>query len=390
MADATNAIGAGDESVRLRLGDKDVVISESYEISIGVFTQPNAFALQLGWGESVRDIIQANPPNTKFELFIGDDLQQTGRTDGYRVASNGGAPVVHIRGRDAMAPLNDGCVPGETSFADKTFRELVEAAMRGVKHPGSLILVDTESRNERTGVTVRTSGEPKSAESVAVERGRKGVTTTIVRANAGERWLQFLNRELAHAGLFLWASAFGDLVLSRPSITQEPAYRIYRTRDRRGRNQTTITDWDFKNETTRRFSEATVYSRAGGKKFGRSKVKGAFEDEEMQRLGYDRPIVITEASVPDQGAAELVARRKLAEARRDGFQLSYTVAGHRTPSLFGGRAVWSPNTIVDVFDEDLGIADKFWIERVTHAGPPTKTTVTLVRTTDLFFESGDE
>jgi hypothetical protein len=63
------------------------------------------------------------------------------------------------------------------------------------------------------------------------------------------------------------------------------------------------------------------------------------------------------------------------------------MSGHSTPSLVGGgRAVWAPDTIVEVNDELLGITGTFWVAQVTHMRNPKSTSlIELMRLGDLVF-----
>ena len=72
--------------------------------------------------------------------------------------------------------------------------------------------------------------------------------------------------------------------------------------------------------------------------------------------------------------------------------LSYTLAGHTTPRIGGrDRVVWAVDTVVEVDDQELGIAGTFWIEAVEFSrGPETNTTITLMRPGDLVFGGESE
>jgi prophage tail gpP-like protein len=77
----------------------------------------------------------------------------------------------------------------------------------------------------------------------------------------------------------------------------------------------------------------------------------------------------------------------MAESRRQGWRLSYTVAGHTAGCPLGGRVNWAPDTLIEVNDERLGIREEvFWVESVTFNGSPqSTTTIELMRPRDLIF-----
>jgi prophage tail gpP-like protein len=56
------------------------------------------------------------------------------------------------------------------------------------------------------------------------------------------------------------------------------------------------------------------------------------------------------------------------------------------------RAVWAPDTVVRVLDDEHGISGDFWIEGVTFRGSSshgTTTELTLMRPEDLVFGEGE-
>jgi prophage tail gpP-like protein len=111
----------------------------------------------------------------------------------------------------------------------------------------------------------------------------------------------------------------------------------------------------------------------------------------MVAFGITRPLVLRDANVNNADQAVFYARRKIAETRRAGWSLVYTVAGHTIPSLAtGARAVWSPDTIVNVIDDEMGLSGPYYIERcVYRRGPQTSTELVLQRPSDLVFGSDE-
>src|SRR5579862_3167302 len=149
-------ISVGAEAVRLELAGRPVLVAETYEVHSGIFTQPSAFALELGHSGVVADLLASIVPNQPFRLFIGDALQFEGHVDGVGASGNAhqGARV-RVRGRDLLAPLHDGYVRADTSYKDKTSVELVELALKEVGVPYDMLVVDNAaSRKTRAGVPI--------------------------------------------------------------------------------------------------------------------------------------------------------------------------------------------------------------------------------------------
>jgi prophage tail gpP-like protein len=290
-----DALGGPDDRVRLTLDGKEVLVAESYEVKQSILTQPSAFSLRLGWGKVLKDLIAQAPPRTPFELGIGEVPRASGLTDGFEVDQNGTATELTIRGRDALAPLHDAFVGADGTFTDQTYLELVTTALREVGLADrSVLSSNAANRRIMTGAPVVELGPPLSVAEILEEAGTRGTVYHVVQAKLGERWYAFLRRHLDRAGLVLWARADGHFTLSRPNAAQAPAYRILRRRGQL-RNEVNVISARFKNETTPRYSEVIVYARGGGRKFGRGKVKGDFVDDEMEAMGYKRPLVIRDA-----------------------------------------------------------------------------------------------
>ncbi len=391
MAD-NRAAGGLDDEVRLEIDGVRVAHAESYEIKVGILTQPAAFSFTVGHGGLVRDILDLATPGSKFKLSINGHVQQTGRIDGATVG--GKSATVTIRGRDMLAPLHDSYVQAEKSIKDAKYTDLVRKALAEVglgKVP--LATSNLAARSIRTGRTTIELRPPRTVEEILTEAagksatGPSGSTLSHVTINAkfGETWYSHVKRELDRAGLFLWATPLG-FCLSEPNSAQAPTYRVARGRGQL-RNDVTVEDFSFRNEATHRHSAVLVYGKGGFGKFGTKKDKGDFVDSEMVAWGYEQPLTIRDPHCENRSQAEFLARRRLAEERRNGWELTYIVTGHSSPSPLGGRAVWTPDTVVDVHDDELGIKGPHYIEACTYArsGSGTTTTINLMRPTDLIF-----
>lgn len=385
--------GEVDDRVRIRLGaDDDVRICESYDVRVGVFNQPTQFTIQLGHADIAANLINRWPPNTSFELYIGDVLQQTGKTDGPACRGAGGTRVT-IKGRDALAPLHDDHIADERTFKDDTYISLAKKQLEAVGLGGTPIRgSNLANRQIRSGVKLVELSTGRTGDQIVTQAaappGSKGESTLIhqqIQARLNERRYEFLLRYLQLAGLFFWAAADGTFVLSGPNGSQKPMGSIIRHVGQ-SRLETNVVDHDFSNDTTHRFSEYSVYGRGSGGKNGHAKALGTFVDDEMFNWGFTKKKIWRSQNARTKEQAEFLARRMAAEDRRNGWQLKYTMSGHTTPFTGGARAVWTPDTIVRVQDEILGIEGYFYISECQYRrSPATTTEITLLRPVDLIF-----
>lgn len=392
------------DPITLHLGGDEIKIVENYEIREGIINQPGAFSIRLGFGGVTRQLLNSYPPNTTFRLFVGPAPIMYGFTDGFTTGDGNGATQVTFKGRDLGARIHDAFIDSDLSFpADRTYKELLQAALKAVglgdapidksneanrrSHAGKIVVQDAPTVTEGT-LEDGTQGQ------VVVPGTSRTVYQTIT-AKFGTRWGEFLKTQFDRAGLFWWADASGGFVLSAPNPKQEPVYRIVR---RRGITNAPVNviRHSFSNDISKRFTKCVVAGHGGGRNFGRSKNHGEWVDKEMSDLlgGDDiKPLHVHDTHARDVKMANAMARRKIAEANRNGYQLNYTLAGHTAPSLKGGagsRAVWTPDTMVDVDDDELGIKGLFYIESCTHTrSPQTETTIHLMRPEDLIFADPD-
>lgn len=399
-------IGSTDDSISLTLGGKEINITESYEVKVSVIQQPSAFSLRLGSNVIASELLSMSKPNTEFALHITpkDGLKRTiqsGKIDARSVPS-ANFTQVEIRGRDWLAALFDTYVEEEQTFPEKTFLNLTRTVMNicGLTPDKGHFLqfINDFNRQRMTGVKAPTidQGELVSEINTGSMSGTGELVYKTMKVKLGTRYYEFLLQQYKLAGLFLWACPDKTFVLARPHANQPASYNIFRDRLT---GKSNVLDCSFKDDTTMRHSEAIVYGRSGGGKKGVETCRGSYVDDEMLNYGFDKKIIIHDTDVKTKADCEYVARRMLADERRAGWQLEYTLAGHVTPSPLpgSGSAVWAPDTVVHVEDSEIHVGDDpalqtrkdFYVEAVTYSRGPsgTITKLHLMRPGDLIFAS---
>src|SRR5512138_665875 len=407
MADDRNAVN--EEVFRLKLNGFEVPIASNYTVHAGIMEVPAAFEFTVGHAGILSTIVNVVPPFTKFELFVGDTLVQVGEIDGYSPVGSQGTEIKFF-GRDMLKWLVDTQIEDERTVAEKAFRDLTNIAL-GEVGLGDAIVVSSNTANRKaiTGIQSIRELAPPTQEVEQTEAGASTSTTKTIyqtiKGEVGTTWWEFLAEQYRRAGLFLWADVTGGFVLSRPNGNQEPIYRILRRRG--GPNQlgevTIVGQPSFSFDSKARYTECRVMARGGGGKSGRGQVLGRAYDQEMieilnpdpadQANGGKRkkPLIIKDDKSRTKEQADFLARRKIAESRRNGWSLMYTVAGHTAPSISGGgRAVWQPDTVVHVVDDELGIDGPMYVESCVYRRVPhTTTEINLMRIEDLVFAEED-
>lgn len=217
--------------------------------------------------------------------------------------------------------------------------------------------------------------------------GTSSVIVQTLKVKMGTKWIDALERELKLVGLFIWCDADGNFILAAPNAKQTPSFRLFRQR-RGDRLTTNIVDCDFDDDTTSRHTRAIVYGRVGKGKKGRNKLRGEFKDEELIDSNFDAPVTIHDNDIATNAQAEYIARKTIAEERRSGWKLTYTVRGHTTDlisSADGASTNWTVDTIVAVDDRELGIKEDLYLEAISFRRGPTTAELTLMRPKDLLF-----
>lgn len=397
----SDEIGADADSVFIVLGGDKIVINTGWQHTESILAQPSVWTLRMGWGRVAAEILAKYPKRTPFELYVGGVLQGTGRTDRPGAEqSPGGATEVTMSGRDALAPMHDTYVHASLPVSVGKYPDLVWFALqkcglapKGPIDPKILASDNAANRDIKAGVPIRAIAPHQTVQQILDDFGEvgpnAGTVHSVPQCKVGETWLRFVRRHIDRAGLFLWAAADGTFVLAAPDANQPPSYSIVRGTGeaRPGGN---VVACSFSDDGTHRHTEAIVYGKGGGKAVGRLKAKGSFVDQEMIDAGYtNQPIVFRDVHTKSNVEAALFARRKLAEERRAGYRLEYTISGLTLPYLPTGganRAVVTVDTVVSVDDRELGIQGDFYVETVTRSrSPQTTAKIRLMRTQDLLF-----
>jgi len=372
-------IGETNDRVSLILGSSRVLYAEEYSVHVSILQQPANFTIKLGNAQQPRLLKKQYPANTPFELRIGDTLQFKGRIDGSDLSYDDNGSEIVFQGRDTLAPLHDAFVTSDQSFRNTSPEQMIVRALKEVGLKNSVLVVSN-----------RLSIQQRSKAKVA----DKGFSTTRqtskrakpVAAKTGDRWYDLLMRELKREGLFLWCTPTGDFILGCPNGQQDPIYRIVQRRDR---GISTVISGKLHDNIAKRHTSASVVAAGGGKGARGFLAQGQYVDAEMDALlDVPRPIVFRDVHAVDKEQADFYARRKIAEERREGWNLTYTLPGHVTPALDGvGQYIWTPDTCVEVDDDEADVYGKYWIESCEYRGSESGTTTTLVlqRPEDLIF-----
>lgn len=391
----SDEIGNQADSVQLRIGGDTILNAESWTVTDSVMEQPGRWSLRFGFDTIATYNFYLYAPGKTFTLLIGGAPQATGVIEKRELEMKPGSSGTElvVGGRDVLAPLFKATVTAQTSFTNATYSGMVQTVLKAVGlDPSKLVLSNTNNRQIKAGIPITETAPADVIDQLDQQvPGTLGADASVLQAKVGQSWMEFLRLHLDRAGLMLWAGADGTFILSTPNAQQKPSYTLFRNIAQTA-GQTNILGWHLVDDTSDRHAEAIIYGRGGGRKAGRAKAKGLFLDQEMLDYGFGQSIVIRDRYVQTGAQAAYLARRKLAEERRQGWQLHYTFAGHTLPRYasrdWASRAVVVPDTVIYVDDNLLGIQGSFYVdtvERTRSEGTGTQTTIRLMRPEDCIF-----
>ena len=438
----------GDEIVVSLTGSSVTRRCKGYTVKVSVFSQPAQFTVTLGEQVTATSILEQHKPGSPFVLRIQrpvagsateydvDEPLQTGKVDAVDVA-DATETTIEIRGRDNIAALFDSYFIQEDSFTEATYYDLTAKQLQAVGFPEAegWLLTGDEARRKaitnrgggmkrsprpvRTGSTtvehldyawawtpnvgggasmaktkvsvpsdpVGGSADAKAAVVETVTGGQPKQEIKTLKAIIGQQRYGWLKQQYKRIGLFLWCLPSGEFSLSTPNTTQKPMYLLRRSRDGRPEDNN-ILSGSMRNDTVTRYSHTLVYGRAGGGKDGRQRIRGEHVDQELIDSGLIKQISYDEHDIKTQKAADALARRYAADARRSARSLTYTVPGHSAASLLepGKRVPFYVDRMVRVIDQKLGIDGLFYLGELEFTRTPeSKTRITLYWPEDLVF-----
>lgn len=365
MVDFQSEIGAPQDRVTLEIAGSVLPNYLNYSVRSGIVQQPSTFTLSLGAGRPNADgmtageLMRLAEPGKQFTMRIGPTVVKTGIVESRDIPDDSRGTTVSITGRDWLYKLIKNGPVEEIDFGFPTYRELVRKVLDICGYADRNLYSDNEANRKAATRHTRASSKPmtKIVETTSTNIATNASTKVNLQRIVGElggNWFDFLKSQLKKSGLYLWTTASGDFVLSRPTGTTNPLYRIIR---RRGipREMTGTLSRAFSDNTTSRHARATCYGKGVNGKRGTHKLGEFYEDEEMIARGFTDVLVDHDNDATSPEAAKYIAKRRLADERRGGWSLRYTVSGHTTPSLDSSQMlIWTPDTTVTVIDEDLG------------------------------------
>lgn len=259
--------------------------------------------------------------------------------------SREGGATVSLSGRDMAGALID-CVPTNTTTARNL--PLAAVAERLVAELG-------------LAVTVHADAAAKAP------RERIGF-------EPGETCWGFLERQCAKLGLMPAMTPAGVLTLGRPNYSGRPVAELVHGGQAEASN---VLEVRYSDDLADRFTTLRVRgSIQGGGLLDGGAITRSARDPELVEAGIQRTTIVEVDELRGHADAVAAAEWEVARRRYRGRSLVYTVAGAGPTA----SSLWTPNNLVTVRDEWLGLVGTRWIaaRRITRdRDRGTRTELTL-------------
>lgn len=315
-----------------------------YSLDSDFLTPADAFSVGFGTDQEwdrVRGVVK---PDARCTVTVDGALQCTGWIDSVSAGSSSSTSVT-IAGRDILRPLVDANVHPDTPFKDVTIADLVATVIKQVYRTNVPDLFYDNEANRKLlsgtaipGVSKNTTGAQKRID--------------YVRPQANEGAFDFVARNLRRFGLWLWGTADGNIVISSPCYSQEPAYTLTR---RRGGKIVQVLDATYTLDRTNVPSHIFVRGKAGGKEFSKKTARGSAFDVDWKVW---RPMYVVHDNATSDAEAMAFAVQEMSDKMRNAEVYECTCRGHTDP--VSGK-VYAIDTVALVQDEFHDVFRPMWV-----------------------------
>lgn len=349
--------------VRVRAGQKFVDRWTSYSVNLDMLQPADRFDLTVGNVDA--DLFKTFAPDQAVEVLLDETTICTGFIDDRFPRSDRGGAVMSISGRDKGGRLCDESAP-LTTFKGLGLTDLAKIVV--APWFSSVSLSNARNRQLLRGGGGRLA--KASSEPILVGRAVQK------KVNPGESRWQVLQHVLEEAELLGWSSADGkEFIIGQPNYAQETQFRFVAPGPGSAkRPEGNVKAWELRDSVGERYArvvacgsgqgDSSNYSDRVNKRRGDAR-NGPNADGTGKDFRFPKTLLVSDDDVRSQEAAEIRARREMAERDAGGRLLQLTVRGHS--QVVGGKkpVFYTFDAMADVELEVIGIRGRFLITGVT-------------------------
>lgn len=352
----------------------------------------------------------------RIALKINGTVCATGYVDQVNITSSRtGGTTMQVMGRDALGPLCDSCM--DPNFKFDGLQKCRDVIMKLIQPFGfdEFEVSSLKDLSKLTGTSTILSTD---------DTGKKIITKNIdspmnskFKPHTGEGIYEFCERLGRRFGYHMWAGINGHrIVIGQPIFNSKPLYTIIHSNNATTDNNKNLAiESSVSYDWTKQPSVIIAEGHGAGGHFRKQSLKVMMVNEllgdtdsdvvkalkkqypeakVLPRRAYlkkpDKVVAVTKFAKPvflyddESKTKEQLSnyvRRAMAEHQSKFLVATYVVNRHSQINKQGQKAVWTPNTIVNVQDSVNGINQLMWIKSRTFSkdrSGGTKTTIECI------------
>lgn len=351
--------------VAVRVGGKLIEKWSDYSIEVDMLQPADAFRLSLPGGGR-KDIYDLCAPDSAVQVLIDDTVMMTGFIDDRKRTVERNGIGLAISGRDKGGRLVDESMPLQ-SFAGIGILQLAQA----VAGPWFPEVTLSNAKNRRL-----LRGDAARAAHVSSEPAIDQKNRAQKKVNPGESRWATLAAFLEEAGLIAWSSADGNqLIVGQPNYSQEPQWRF--TLPEFGSSRAAegnVLSAEIEHNVGERYSAIIAVGSGQGNQTNYServtKLRGVVKNGPGEfGIGKDfqhrKVLIVSDDDVRSVDLALERAKREMATRDSTGHRINLTVRGHTQYWDLNSPAIFAPDTMALVEDEEIGLSALYLITSCT-------------------------
>ncbi|MFA5052761.1 MAG: hypothetical protein WC565_01785 [Parcubacteria group bacterium] len=268
------------------------------------FMSPSEAAFEVGDDGTWSELEDITGMGKKFKVFVNDRLRLTGRVElnDIPVDSSNGA-VTRFTVRTLMADAMYACANPNVKVKSTSIKDFILYlwAPLGVKESDFVFLADV-SRNLMTG---------KSSDGTKPKVALEDLNEEQAKVNPPETIYQATDRHLQRHGFMIWDAPDGKLVVGAPDDKQSILYQFRMFGEPSRRNMNNVLSMQRTKDWSGVPGLLYMAGTGGNKDWTKSKVRGFVTQNEIDKAGFYRPVLLINEGLKNDKLAQRQAEREM-------------------------------------------------------------------------------
>jgi len=346
---------------------------DSYSIASDFLTPTDGWSVQVCGRNKIDQFLSLLQPDTKVQAWVDGQRVLTGFVDSTSIQSDMSGTRLTVQGRDILKPLCKANIHPSFRVKGITLADMVAKVIDAYYMQDKPDLYYDNEANRQVLDLKPGKGKDRSAQQKKV--------IDYCQAHPNEGAFEFVSRNLRRFGLWIWATADGNIVIGGPDYAQEPSYEIQRHTDQTGtgyisatygRNLSNVPTYlEVRGKSTQKeWDKKTVagWAQPWLTQYGEVVVSGRKPDYALynqRSKWYIEPAYIQHDQAETSEQAQDFAFQEMTRLRQDEESYTVTAIGHRDRATGNLFAV---DTTANVSDQYCNVEKKMWVSSRTFRG----------------------